>query len=54
MSSPTETKCSCQIQGICICWAIQYCNCELDCPCEDCEDMQIFYIVPKRKEDDNI
>ena len=50
----SDKKCSCQIQGICICWAIQYCNCDLECPCKDCDDMQVYLIVPERKADDNI
>ena len=35
-------ECSCFINGQCMCYALQVCECDAtNCECEDCEDMKV-------------
>ena len=41
----TMIECSCFVNGQCMCYNMQACNCDLDCSCQDCEDMQLYLVV---------
>ena len=35
-------ECSCFTNGQCMCYALQYCDCDaIDCECDECADMKL-------------